>query len=465
MTKKLFFQKVGMKLNKLTRIVYTFEQIMNKLAENKDLLPVDVNDDQPESLMIIESVEHTDLANSLFTYFYIIVLSLLIGIFVRSSKEQHISDFFIIDEEASFSFSLSPLNIFNQFIYSDFQIKRINNAKKQLTNASFSVNIKAFKSNHLIQNKTFSGLVRPIFPTRKSIFSAPQRFYFDDAIEFDSIFYSISFRNLSDNYELISIRTVNGRRSIFFLNCALRLLLMIFQLIFLITTYQKLKKESYWHREQKLTLILIVSCLLYDIPLWMFYRYFRFFNTLFTSLFHSFLKIYPISIFAIIREPYMSKTANSQITQIFFFIFLFIAEFSHQKISDISLLSITTPSSSPAGAVISFEFGINLIYITWLIVAIVATSAKLKGTDVSKNYFFTTSIISSIIVYMVSCSFYKFRDSSKCSVDEFVIFIVSNIFVLLVTYFHWPHNTKDEIFYHPVNNESVDLLDSEQSEN
>ena len=91
------------------------------------------------------------------------------------------------------------------------------------------------------------------------------------------------------------------------------------------------------------------------------------------------------------------------------------------------------------------------------------TSSKLKGTDIAKNYFFCFSIVSSLIVYGISCALLKVRDSSKCSVNEFVKFVVSNTFVLLSSYFHWPHNTKNEIFYTTMEYGTVDLLDSENN--
>lgn len=438
---------------------------MKILQENKDLQPVDVDDEQPENLMFIESVEHQDLMRTLYLYIFIIILSLFVGMFIQSSKEFHRSNCFVIDEEASFSFSLMPLNIFNQYLYSDFTIKLSDTSKKQLAHSQFDVYLKAYKSNQLIKNKTYSNSIYPIFPTRKSVSSAPQRFYFDNDIYFDSIVFKINFHNLSDNIELISIQTVNGRKSSFIFNFLIRSFFAIFQTIFLLTTHQKLKSESYRHKEQKLTFALTTLCLLSDIPLWMFYQYFRFFETLFTSAFHSFLKIYPISILAILREPYMVKQTNSQITQIFFFFFLFLSEIMHQNNSDISLLRITTPVSSQAGAIISFELGINLIYITWLIVSIISTSTKIKGADFFRNMYFCYMIGVSLITYIISNCLWKIRDISKSSVSEFVGFFISNVFVLIATYAHWPYNTKKEVFYTEVKEGSADLLDPEQDYN
>lgn len=241
----------------------------------------------------------------------------------------------------------------------------------------------------------------------------------------------------------------------------MRVFIMIFQIISLAFSYQKLQKESYYHKEQKLTLTLAIFCLLYDIPFWTFSRYFRYLETFFTSSFHSLLKIYPISILAIIRESHMSKQTNSQITQIFFFFFLFLSEFLHQNNSDISLLKISIPVSSKAEAIVSFEFGMNLIYITWLITAIVSTSTKAKGNDVFRINYICSMISISLIAFIVSNSLWKIRDDSVCSISDFEGFFIPNIFVLLASYIHWPYNTKSEIFYTEMKEQSVDLLDSE----
>ena len=137
---------------------------MKILQESKDLQPVDVNDEQSESLMFIETVQHNELNITLVFYICAISLSLILGLFIQSSTESHVSDCYVIDEQASFSFSLSPLSIFNQYLYSDFTIKIIDINKKQLMHSLFNVDIKGYQSNQLIKNITYSNSIRPIFP-------------------------------------------------------------------------------------------------------------------------------------------------------------------------------------------------------------------------------------------------------------------------------------------------------------
>ena len=106
----------------------------------------------------------------------------------------------------------------------------------------------------------------------------------------------------------------------------------------------------------------------------------------------------------------------------------------------------------------------DLIYITWLIVAIISTSTKAKGTDIFRNNYFCCIIATSLLAYIISNSLWAIRDSSKCSVREFVQFYVSNIFALIVAYIHWPIS-KAIAFYTQMKEESVDLLESEDDNN
>ncbi|OHT11961.1 hypothetical protein TRFO_18333 [Tritrichomonas foetus] len=438
------------------------EQLKPILTDQDDLVPVDVNNNSSESLMVIESAEQSDIRHTVYTFFFVLLLTLFLGFYTKPSRELHRSTRNIINDQNSISLSYQPLTNEHHFLYSFLTIERLNFSQKIQSNIELDINYTTFHQNSLRRTKNMAQKLVPVFPTRRSLLAAPVPLFFENDINYDKLKFDIQLTNISSNIKQITIDTINGSRNNFRFNLIIQSFFTLIQIFFFIFLYFKLKKESFWHTEQKYTLILSISCILFDCPLNLFAPFF--FN-LFEALFTSLLKMYVISILAILRDPYVIKTTNSLLSQFYLLIFLFLSKFIHNNATDISSISFITPVDTPATVFMAFELGINLFYITWLIVATATSFVKVSGIDKFRCNMFSFTFLSCLLVYLTSLFVSHFiHNETVCGIKNFVEIVVPNMFTLITVYFHMPHNTKDELVYSKVTMTEGELLDSDNGE-
>ena len=423
--------------------------------DREELLPVELNNNSTESLMIIENNDK-NISSVFFLYTFILIIALIIGYNTKPEQNFHRSLRHIIDEENSISLTFRPLSKRNGFIFVYLKLDRFNILNKIEPEPTIFINSATYKNGRLLHQNNHTSSVHFTFPSRKSLSASPVTIYCDSSIDYDTLTFDFYFSNLSSNINTISINTVNGLASAIYFKNFLKFFFTLLEIFYMILTINKYKKESYLSLEQKYTFILLIICLLYNNPL----NYFlTVVNRLFKSLFHAAIKVYPIAILSIIRSQYNSKVQHSLTPKIFIFLLLFLFQFIHMQTSEISYYDYFTPVNSKSNIILVFELAINLFYLNWLIVSLFSSLIKAKGFENQRAKLFCGSVFSSLLIYWISIFIsHKIKTESQCSIQSFVQIVVSNLFTLLMCYYHWPF--EDGHSYSKVPNIDTNLFDS-----
>ena len=248
-----------------------------------------------------------------------------------------------------------------------------------------------------------------------------------------------------------------------------------------------------WHLEQKLTVPLIIIAILYDNPLY-FVRYlssktsnssnppsispFPPFSetseTIISSLFDSYFNFFLLVIFDSLRFKNRKIDRCFFWPKIIFFIFNFAIYTTISLRNEISQYNIYHKNQiSTSNSIFSFfssSFTLDKLlkidplrpnvsfliffvwsaYFIWLVYIVSNASCKVDITERYKfNMYFTSSCFSLFLLFFVNIFHFLqlnsfFRYSSLCFVTEFV---VKNVFVLLMAYFHWPYEVLQDQQY------------------
>lgn len=244
-----------------------------------------------ETLMSIDSSNFKEDIITLFCFFGILLISVLLGIFGSPAISSHltfcpISNTSVVEHFSSFSKKITPYYRFLSFSIIMIPTQSSFQNSEQLLSFQYQIECKR-NDNFIIRkiDRSFTDIKinsKPVsnYKSIKNIKKENKNnflYIFYDKIyssDFDSIAIHIKFQQAQRYFSQFALRTEIGLPSHTVFQIYFRIVFCFFQFIFLLLLYLRLRimPIKLWHLEQRLTIPLLILAILYDNPLY-FMRY------------------------------------------------------------------------------------------------------------------------------------------------------------------------------------------------
>lgn len=397
---------------------------------------------------------------------FIFALVLLILIFVTTLfgerhflKTNYKLNFLPNSRAKSKLIHINGLNCYNLFISLSVTLFRNFSSKnRHLMQTLSSINQNKIKistsvMNHYDKSQSFmiyNSSSNIIFPFQKLSHqkSETKIIFYDQNVYRSSYFFQIRMKgNLSEYYSGCQITCTNGNRSLTFVLIAIRSSFFITLLIITILFASKTKNDSY--TEQKATLALIIFAFLTDFPTADIHRSEKTFFlvlicSIISSLFNVFSRFYITVIFNSVR---MQKKQISRLEYLMIF-------------SLFSVLAVINAVST-----VSYEYSLQhftlinrkmtKIFVeiscdTIILILIAQTALSIDETEVFRFIFYFVHSVLAIFISGTSTIIQCFDISIDVKTTmEMMQFASLNIFVIVMSYAHWPCIMNSNRKYNP----------------
>ncbi|OHT16110.1 hypothetical protein TRFO_13430 [Tritrichomonas foetus] len=337
---------------------------------------------------------------------------------------------------------ISPLT---NYFYGEVIFERVNDTIPLHRPFQYEGTILTFLNEQNYRHFSVRGEIHPVTPTRKSLSTAPHRIFLERYIRYDDAKIDIKIIDVpKDAVKSILLKVISGNPQY---NHFLLLMKILFFFLNVNNLYEYLKYAR--NELNPLIIALITIHFLANNPLVYFHNYrqplkvYYLLDDFAQALQSAFLRIYLLIIFTNIRD------ANSQLSKLpttFFFFALFFSFLSHNFNTDSWKKDYTDPVTSFSTPILAFELGIEMSYITWLIVTVSASFSKVKRQSQQKTFKLFASALFSISFFLIFTKImnnYVLPSRYKFS-EEAVSFVCSNMMIYIILQISM-HATKEVI--------------------
>ena len=408
-------------------------------------------------LMWIDSSSITENLISFFGFFLIIVLTLYTGIYNTPSINVLDSPRnFTTATSKKFSFDAAPISSYNRFISFDmaFIKKKIDLTVDTPINFTYQVEVSSQEQTY---NKTVKDIALNIHGDAGNNLTQYMSLFRDDVIDYQSIEFIIYMNNYDPELiEGINIIIKLGTHDYSTFQSYFRCVYALFQLFSLINLFRKLKSSGnlYLHKEQRLLIPLIVCSFLANNPFYFFqachsrHIYF-FYEALATACFEGYVWFHVLAIFDILRDKNLVLNTKFYLPKIVICFFIAFSRFligAHRAISTFSEPQLF--GDSTANLFRSIEIFFFLIFTGYSIFLFIQSILTFDSTERFKFYMYTFSNFS-VLVFVVLARILNpiFGIFSGDETENIITFVIENIYVLMMIYYHWPYESQIEQNY------------------
>ncbi|OHT12151.1 hypothetical protein TRFO_18142 [Tritrichomonas foetus] len=428
--------------------VYVTKSLNNtEMQSSSDMIDIQIEESLVrETLMYIDSANFNEDLITLLSFFAILFISVLIGIFgepaiTSQDNMKSISSNTAVEQ---FSSSSTILNPYHRFI--SFSLKLTPKNPNVQNYFSFNYKVDCKNDLNIIRSTDKSYDMVPINSKDDFIF-----LYTDRIIDFNAISIQLNLQNASNSFSDFILRTEIGVSSYSTFQIFFRFIFSIIQFLFVVMICMRLSTMSIkiWHLEQKLTVPLLLLAILYDNPFYYFRivcpsHFFIILDTIVDVAFSSYFHFFLLVLFDSLRFKNRKTDRCFFIPKLIFLAVHLLTSLSCSLYSDIQSFNETLSLfSDPLRIHIQFPyFFIEMIYFGWLIYSISNASCKVDVTERYKfNMYFATGCISFIISFTIEIlSYFQINQFFRYSMIHFItIFAVKNVYTLLMAFFHWPY--------------------------
>ena len=438
-----------------------------------------------ETLMNIDSSNTCEDFVTMGVFSALLLFIVVIAFFSPPKDEVSESNYYFKNNQTNSIFALRNISKWNHYVFvsSSFLVQRF--AKSTiLENVTFIISI-----NKTINRKT-SYLMKPeiyqedLLVPVKSTKTEPIRLLFDHYPDYDEIIVSIKLKrdmNLPILGTSITWEYGNDSQPVFQIYCRALFCVICFIAFFMLCRRLCEIQFNNWHLEQKLTVILVLFCILADDPLYVVQvlspsPYFAFFTLFMECLFFSYFRFFIISLFSSLCYKNRSLPNCFFFPKVIFMILDCLIDLAYSVLTSNEIPDEYFPfdiSENVEYILYLSKTIVLVIFVIWSIYSIMSASLYI---DVTEKYKFRVYIICSIIalIQLVAVHIIDKLDLFKNTSFIFMTtFAVQNFYVILMAVFHWPFEMITDQEYHTteINENDIDFsfftneVDDEQIKN
>ena len=413
-----------------------------------------------ETLMNIDSSNTCEDFVTMGVFSALLLFIVVIALSSPAKNETTQSVYYFKNNQSTSIFSLRNISKWNHYVFvsASFLVQKFAKSTT-LDNVTFIVSI----------NKTINGkstyLMKPeiyqenLFVPAKSIKTEPIKLLFDHYPDYDEVIVAIKLKkDMNSPIVGSSISWEYGNDSQPIFQICWRVLFCVICIIAFSMLCRRLCEIPFnnWHLEQKLTVILVLFCILGDDPFYiaqMFYPspYFAFFTLFMECLFFSYFRFFIISLFSSLCYKNRALPHCFFIPKVIFMVIDCITDLAYSIITSNEIPDEYFPFEISD----SVEHFLNIsktvllaIFVLWAIYSIMSASLFI---DVTEKYKFRVYIICSIIALVQLIAVYIIDKLDLFKNTSFVFlttFAVQNFYVILMAVFHWPFEMITDQEYH-----------------
>lgn len=406
-----------------------------------------------ETLMAIDSANFRDEIFSIGGFIIILVISTMTGFFGPKPFEINNKTIFLSSSNdkgvvgtraQDFSMTIKDITPYYKFV--SFNLVFTRGSDRYFSEEIISYNYKiTLKKNNQVVNSVFKfGDNVKVVSHANDENSIPLRLFSQRIIDFDSIIFEASV-DVPTEYNSITLNFVHGYPPHTLFQIYFKIIFAIIELGFFIFFILRLSTAplKYWHLEQKLTCPLLLLAFLYNnIFEFILFRFPTTFmliiEILINCMFSVYLKFFILVLFDSLRYKNRKTDNCFFIPKIAFSVVMYIFSIAEEIYNELSEFA---PQIKPSTSLIRY---INIVimcaYICWAGFSVIISSFQVDITERYKYIIYITSGITSIALMTIYTILFNVFGFFAQSAIRFVGFYsIQNVFVMLMTYFHWPY--------------------------
>ncbi|OHS93258.1 hypothetical protein TRFO_40432 [Tritrichomonas foetus] len=411
-----------------------------------------------ETQMWIDSATLTENIISLVGFAAIIILTISTGVvgtpainFQKSPR-----NFKAGSNIQKFSFDAAPISAYNRFISFDITlVKKDINAKVSVP-ISFSYQVECSSHDKTFNKtvKSFNGLVTA--PSGQNT-SLPFHLFKDPVIDYQSIELSITMDNSNLNdFSGIQIITKLGTHDHTTFQAYFRFVYSIFEISSMFMLVKRMRKDgrTYLHKEQRMIIPILVCAFLSNNPFYLLQAYrpshfFFFIEAISSTLFEGSLWITVLNVFDVMRLKNVKLDMNFYLPKLVYCGLIAFAHFIHHMYRAIGTFSDPPILSDSTGYnLMLFENLLLAGFVAWSLYIFVQSVLTMDLTERYKFVMYSASNLALVFlvafVLIFARTFNLYEDSAAIWVSTFV---VENVYVLMMIYYHWPYESQHDQTY------------------
>ena len=432
----------------------------NKHTSSDDLIDIQIEESLVrETLMLIDSSNCKEDLFTLICFSAALVLAIIIGLLgppVESQTETH-SIFSHESQIESFSFPFNGIAKPMRYAKIDvFFSKKVGQASQNAMQTSFSYHINCFSKSETVLSEHKSENNAYIIFNGNSQDSYAINLFSTNVIEYDKIVLDISIKNIDKSIGSLTARIITGSEQHTYFQLYVRTVYSVFLIIFSVIFLAKIFviPIKYWHLEQKLTMPLMLITVIHNNPLYAVSIYFPshvfvIFDKIIQALYQAYFNFFIYTLFDSLR--YKNRKTDSCFfgPKIILCAILFIISVVHGVYDDINIFTDDIKKNAGVAQKLMWtEIGFTILLYGLSFISIIRAAFDI---DITERYKLIIYIISSLtamaFLFIADLIERSSIRAAESSIDFTTRFSVKNIFVMLMTYFHWPYELLNDQNY------------------
>lgn len=419
----------------------------NKSSDSDEMIDIQIEESLVrETLMKIDSMNFKE--EVLILTFFLILLLIIgsSGIFgppaiLTTSKKANLTK---VNSPQRVGLIMNTTS-YHRFIEVLFAFERKNTTELQVAQGKWACTSKMYNGLEIIKEIHTDEKKINITAEKGSNTSESFPLFYNELINFKKIQFDFRINLFSPEFSQIILKTRYGSPDHTVFQMYFRTLFSILEIVVLIYAFYRLKKTQfkYWHLEQKLTIPMLILCIIFNNPFYILSAstpsaFLVVSNTIFTLIFSNYLKFFILCLFDSLRFK------NRKIGPCFFipkvtysliYLIISLVHSIHQNITSFSGVKSSTSDLVQILDIFLYDF-----YCFWIIIIIFMSSCQVNVTEDNKFMLYLISGLTAVILlFLVEFILPICNLFTNSSIHFAVSFSVQNLYVLLMTYFHWPY--------------------------
>lgn len=404
-----------------------------------------------ETLMWIDSSTKVENVITFISFIAIIILTICTGVIgTPSINSQKSIRLFKESNIQRLSFDAAPISSYNRFISFDIYFIKNDPSKAINVPVSFEYYIECNSKDKTI-NKTARTYSGPVLGDAGDNLTHPFYLFNDRLIDYQSIeIVCVMDKTKLPDFKGIVIYTKLGTHDQTTFQCYFRFVYSAFEIYSIITLIRKMRKDShiFLHLEQKLLIPLIVCAVLSNNPFYIFHAYnpghlYFFTYALGSALFEGCLCLGILVVFEYIRQKNVKFDLEFLFSKLVYCSCIALSHFFYKLHYAIGTYSNPQIAGHSVTEFILREIEVLLLcgFVVWAFILFSKCLSSIDITERSKfvmySYANIVTLIGIILFSIIGNAFNLYQDTPLIEVSEFVF---SNVFVLMMIYYHWPYS-------------------------
>lgn len=446
---------------------------MDDLDNNIERVPI-VNKIELEPNLTLEVASKWEMTVTLFTFLGIAAITIFVSCFGPSLEiKEETKNILDMHEDSAWSrfymkfTNLKPSNKFQRF-YIVFRRQSLGGQISAPVTANYSLTY--FRNNVTIRHESFQNVKSIVKSTKTQLDSTSFLFLKENNIDYDVLLMNSSFQILTRAYQFSTFVWEYGCSLHEKMILGIRMVYAAVEVIFLAMMIVRLKKfpKETWRPEQKFTLYLLISAILYNNPLELINQsypnsLFHFLDILFYSIFKAYFLFYLLVIFDLAN--YKNRLVDSKFYSAkvsFYGLYAFFI-FASKAMNDFNSLS-----ENIVNIITYTDYFFIAISSIWTIIIMRSVMERTDATEQFILYLYIGSIGVALLLIGIGKIMLDVSPILKDKpFNSLLTHAVVNILVLFMVEVHFPALPGEEILFNEANSDEIleieKLINDEES--